>query len=240
MNNRGQVFEDLLLTANLRIENNNAPTWIRGEQQGINNYICSQGITVSSFSILEDKDALHDHQFLFTTVENCSTPQKRGIFHTDPEQLLPEICALHINPPVLNTTAKIEGFVTTLTTLLQACISTASKEILVHTTRLHWWTPGLTALCNSLRNTARQLKQMWCPTTKEVLIVTQKILRTAYRKSIAMCRHKAFCNFVTQEKPGAQPTTPPRVRRTVNWHSSADQMAPNATCMRRVLNTCSR
>jgi len=174
-----------------------------GDHESINDYILTKGIAASEFRTLKgEEDSCSDHYFVSFEVDYEATPSD-PIFRTDPELLSAAIRKAVIATPVLHTKAEVDGFVANLSSTLQGCIDTASKQIGTRHSKLPWWTPGLTKLKNLLRTISRRIKRLSSVESLEgrVYTVIRHIVRNKYKKEMNRCRYAAFWDLCTQKKP---------------------------------------
>jgi len=120
----------LFLTA-LEIGYTPDPTWRKGDQSNINDYILTKNASVLQYQVHNDDDSYSDHLLIMFNIDLEKTTSK-PIFHTDPVKLSANIQNLQIATPALHTEKEVNGFLGNLIASLQGCIDEASERIRIN------------------------------------------------------------------------------------------------------------
>ena len=209
---RGERFEDFILTSGLAVNNPPSVTWTRGNLSGVNDYFCSRGIQAPTVEVLSNTASLSDHLFVLVTVDQLVT-MREPLPKLNKDQLL--LAIEHHNfqrPDELHTPAEIDEYVLNLQSSLQALIDEASEPRVRPPAIASWWTPQLDRLriaVNKLhrrRNRHRRSADYDPASTLTVLLATlEKVLRRTYRNLVARSKLEAWRRFISAKTPWGKP-----------------------------------
>ena len=200
-NRRGRYFEEMLQDTGLRIQNTPTPTWSRGHSTGINDYVCSRGVSSVHFEVLQE-ESHSDHRFISVGVPTDEAlPKKKTFYHTNTEELGEHIRSLDITAPSFSSTEEIEEYVGTLTEGLQSCIDKSLAPIAARRPTPSWWNPSLAAIHQCTRLLTRRLKRSRDGLVRLILELIRKAFHMFYRRAIAKSKLEAFRRLTTSSKP---------------------------------------
>lgn len=200
---RDREFYEYVMSNDLKIENDGAPTCIHQGRETTNDYTMTKRTTIKNWRV-DTEETLSDHQYITfeihsdTPVVNMQTKKKIN------EKILKE--KLEVVPTLMEYSDQgctIEN-ANKITKWLSQAVKECTTEV-EYKSHTYWWTEELEKQRLQLKNITRKISRSADPNSTKILRNEKRALKQTYRNTIRRTKAEAWKDFINRDRPWGKP-----------------------------------